>query len=270
MNHRMTVALLVVCLAAPAAFGWGAQGHRIVGRIAHIRLGQISPEARAEALRLLDVSFLSDVANDPDGWRERPGGWITYGWHFVNMTTETPDYDQARDCPSRACVTEQIELMKALVADRAQRAESRGDALKYLIHLVGDIHQPFHNCSRIRNGRSDNGANGVPVEFPASGNWNLHRVWDSGLIGDRMLSDSAYTQHLLNDVLGDRDSDQLAGGTPQDWTNAAHDIAVDAYVEPDETIDRGYIDEHQPHVDEQLLLAGLRLARLIEEALRED
>lgn len=164
-------------------------------------------------------------------------------------------------------VTEQIELMKALVADRGQRDESRGDALKYLIHLVGDIHQPFHNCSRIRDGRSDNGANGVGVEFPASGRWNLHKVWDSGLIGDRKLSDSAYTQFLLDDVLGNRNRDELAGGTPQDWTNVAHGIAVQAYVEPGDTIDRDYIEEHQPQVDEQLLRAGLRLARLIEEAL---
>ena len=74
-------------------------------------------------------------------------------------------------------------------------------------------------------------------------------------------------QFLLDDVLGNRDRDELASGTPQDWTNVAHDIAVQAYVEPGDTIDRDYIEEHQPQVDEQLLRAGLRLARLIEEAL---
>ena len=267
MHRRFAVFALLVCLAAPSAFAWGRGGHAIVGRLAE---AELSSQTRAKAKALINNQFFSDVAADPDEYRNNEGARITGTWHFVTIMLSDPTYDAQRDCPTTDCVIGRIAAMKTVLADTTRKTQERGEALIYLIHFVGDLHQPFHTGTGLTpDGKPDLGGNLVKVKFRGN-DTNLHSLWDSGLISTRALSNRDYVERLLDDVLGDRDKNELAAGSVEDWVNAAHKIAIDAHVDTGTTITNDYVNVNLPIADEQLLLAGLRLARLIEEVLGND
>jgi hypothetical protein len=245
--RRIVVFAILVALLAPSAFAWSGRGHVIVWMVAQERLKKSGHLAEANAFlagaklppgcgavapsesckRPMTCRSAKDAPVSPDDWRSFEGARITAGWHFANINITDDGYDRDRDCRSGACSVEELQMMKALVADEKQQKSSRSEALAYLIHIAGDLHQPFHNADRVRDGKGDRGGNDLPVKFHGEIT-NLHSVWDGGLIGTHatLKKDSDYAHFLLTTVLADRDA-----------------------------------------VDEQLLRAGLRLARLIEEAL---
>ena len=135
----------------------------------------------------------------------------------------------------------------------------------FLVHLVADIHQPLH-CAE-RNG--DAGATAVPVKWFGE-NMSLHLVWDVGLIEKRTYDCGEYVRDLerdwiiANGVLGVRQ------GMPADWARESHKAAVDVdYALPDDLeLGEEYYARSRPTVERQLTLAGVRLARILDEALR--
>lgn len=267
-----------VLLFIPATLSaWGNAGHQITARLAE---AQLSPAVRSAARALIANKHLSDVCVDPDGWKKRPGDIRTGEWHFVDIPKEPPAtaYDPARDCRFSDCAVDRIELFRAVLADRTASQKARADALTYLIHFVGDLHQPFHCVTGpMPGGGTDHGANLIHVTINGqhlngtdNTNDNLHFVWDVTLVDDAIdgKTQSQFVTALLTQTLAGRNPQQLAGGTTVDWANASHQLAVGAYV-PDHTdLHNAYVTTNVPIVREQLLLGGLRLGRLIEEALR--
>jgi hypothetical protein len=172
------VALHVAVDPVPAR-AWGRDGHQIVAALAQSLL---TPRARAEADALPAVvggeSFVA-ASNWPDRIRrERPE---TARWHFVDIEVGSGPYDEARDCPHRAWATAKIEDFRAELADARLDPERRGEALRWLIHMVGDVHQPLHAADRHDRGGNDlkvsvSGASGRSSET------NLHRFWDVDLV----------------------------------------------------------------------------------------
>lgn len=263
---KIVITMLVVCLCAPSAFGWGNAGHQIVARLAQ---EQLSDDVEQEVRAILGQQWMSSVATFPDQFRTTRGGGVTGEWHFTDIDKEHADYDAARDCALDDCVTMRIERMKELLADKTQKQATRSDALTFLIHFAGDLHQPFHCATgKLPDGSSDRGGNGVPVSFDGN-NSNLHSTWDSGIIGRRQLSNADYVQHLKDEVIGTQDASAFEGGTTIEWTDEAHDIAVEFYVAPNTTLDEEYLDKAATAIDLQLVRASMRLARLITEALAE-
>jgi len=284
MNKRISLlALFAVCWLAPqTALAWGPRGHRLVALIAEKRLSVTAPQAVSFARKLLRTTnapntnceataparSLDDVASNPDNFRQIELALVTRDWHFVNIDIANPTYDEARDCPSGDCVVRRTERMRELLKDRSRAACDRESALIYLIHFVGDLHQPFHTgFGHLANGDPDLGGNLVTVTIDGQPR-KLHGVWDSTLIERQNRSDQQWVKHLMTDVLGDRDPETLAGGEVVDWTNESHEIAIERHVEDGTTLDAAYINAATKDVDERLLVAGLRLARLIEEALK--
>lgn len=284
MNKRISLlALLAVCWLAPQpALAWGPRGHRLVALIAEKRLTATAPQALSFAKKLLRTTnapntnceataparSLADVASLPDDFRQIELALVTRDWHFVNIDIANPTYDESRDCPSGDCVVRRIARMRELLKDRSRAACDRESALIYLVHFVGDVHQPFHTgFGRLANGDPDLGGNRVKVTIDGQQR-NLHSVWDTTLIERQNRSDQQWVKHLMKDVLGDRDPETLARGEVIDWTNESHEMATQRHVEDGTTLDAVYIKESTMDVDERLLVAGLRLARLIEEALK--
>ena len=284
MNKRIAVLLLlVVCpLVSQSALAWGPRGHRLVGLIAERRLAQIAPQVLSRARTLLRTTnakntnceataparSFADVANNPDDFRQIELALVTRDWHFVNIDIVNPTYDEQRDCANGDCVVRRIERMRELLGDHMRAACDRESALIYLIHFVGDIHQPFHTgFGHLPNGDPDLGGNRIRVTIDGNER-KLHSVWDSTFIERTNRSDQQWVEHLMNDVLGDRDPAELAGGEVVDWTNESHALAVEMHVDDRTTLDDEYIDKATGIVEQRLLRAGLRLARLIEEALR--
>jgi len=270
---------------AHSAFAWGAQGHKIVGGVAEKRLAETSPQALERALNLLrsnnnnkdcapcdDPRSFAFVSSDPDDFRQIELAMVTRDWHFINIEITHPAYDEARDCPNGDCVNRRIDRMLEILRDPNRNNCDRESALIYLIHFMGDMHQPFHTgFGRLPNGDPDLGGNRVQLTFDDKPT-NLHSIWDSRIIEKQGRSDAQWVSRLMTTTLDGRDPAKLAAGTTVDWLNESHQKAIEFH--PNGPAKRPFDDEYVkaavPVIEERLLLAGLRLARLIEEALSQS
>jgi len=271
-RNAVAVASLVVILAtADHLHAWGAQGHRLVGLVAAERL---SPIAQQNVTWLLDGQSLADVASWADSITSEQVQ--TSYWHYLNIPPEASAYDRDRDCPRqpgteagtrgdrwRDCVVDRIgyfeERLGNVKLDRADRAI----ALKFVVHFIGDLHQPFHALGVGRGGndvhvrvfgQSDCG-NDPAKPAPC----NLHSVWDSRLIGRRSLDDRQYIE-TLNALIRQKGMATLPVGTPAQWAEQSFRLAKEALVAEDTNIDEAYFRRHIVVIDDRLSLGGLRLA----------
>jgi hypothetical protein len=262
---RLRAALLSIVFAlAPSqhAAAWGVGGHSVIAEIAQRRL---PPEVRRAIRDLLvgDVSLASIAA-----WADHVALLIpsTAHWHFVNIPYDATGYDAERDCRQTEkgdCIINAIARAQAGLIDRSATRESRAEALKFLVHLVGDVHQPLHTIDR-----HDEGGNQFAVTFfdkPMS----LHAVWDFGIIERYSFDWGEYVERIEATWLPGKPVHALQAGTAVDWAWEAHRAAVDvAYVVPEDLkLGDAYYQRALPVVDRQLALAGIRLARLLNEAL---
>ena len=307
--------LLFLTLAASStpAHAWGCEGHQIIALIAlkHLQpqvAGQVNAILSAAPVsaalhrycRNLGLPPIADAATWADDYRaEQPD---TGPIHYVNIPLNgyRDNYDVAQMCQSGCVIDAITKYVQQLKTGRD--AAARGEALRFVIHLVGDIHQPLHD-----EDNSDEGGNCVPVAFedeaprltnPQHEDYfpNLHSVWDTGLI-ESLLDDHAMAVEEFADLLDIRYHPRAArwnGGRPIDWAWEGHDAAVTAYRalpafiprEPetkvascadnhvgkrmaDLHVDLGprYDDVSHPIVEEQLAKAGVRLATLLNSAL---
>jgi nuclease S1 len=265
----MRIAVLVYALGAvlvssQRADAWGASGHAIVAEIAQHRL---EPGVMGEIRRLLngDVS-LASVANWADTIQsQRPE---TAKWHFVNIPVEAAGYDAARDCPQTPhgdCVINAIVRSRATLADRHAPKTKRVEALKFLVHLVGDVHQPLH-CA-VHNG--DAGGTTVPVKWFGKG-MSLHLVWDVGVIEKRTYDWGDYVRYLEHDWIAAHRLPPVQHMTVAEWAWESHRSAVEAAYTLPEDADLGdeYYARSRPVAERQLALAGVRLAQILNDTLR--
>jgi hypothetical protein len=248
-------------LAATPAFGWGEEGHRIVADIAEKYL---NPKAAAAAKVMLPGWSLADVANYADHYRTEHTN--TAPWHFVDIPLAATSYNPQRDCTAHhGCVIEQIEVFKKQLADTNTPAADRVFALKFLIHLVGDLHQPLH-CED----NEDHGGNFVKVSLfgdKTDARANLHSAWDSGLIKHTGLTDQQYAAALTANLQSTAIT-TLQAGTTIGWAMQSHEFARLAYqIHGDHDLGEAYFKRMKPALDTSLLRGGVRLARVLNETL---
>lgn len=179
---------LLICLAVPGiCFAWGADGYKIVGQIAWDHL---NPDAKLAVKALLGDDTLPDAALWTDEIKSDP----SYDWakplHYANVEPGAGEFDLERDCPEEGCVVSAIIRYKGVLRDHAATRAEKLEALKFIVHFVGDIHQPLH-VSHTR----DKGGNDIRVFF-FHDNTNLHHVWDSGLIRHTRRPWSEYAEDL--------------------------------------------------------------------------
>jgi hypothetical protein len=158
----------------------------------------------------------------------------------------------------------------SVLSDSSKSLSDRSDALKFVTHFVGDIHQPLHDETRFSaDGKDDHGRNLLPVTFFGQST-NLRTVWDAGIIMHTVFAWGAYVTRLQTGWLNGRDVSSLEGGGPTEWATEAHRFAQDvAYdVAADGALADDYYGKALHVVDRQLALAGVRLAHLLKEALR--
>jgi hypothetical protein len=260
MRKFAVIAVVAGCLPT---FAWGPEGHSLVARIAD---AQLTPAARARVAAILGPNTtMASISSWPDEVRRSRAD--TAPWHYIDIPIDKPHLDMARDCPKGDCVIAKIEdFRKALNDDAITPAERRED-LMFLIHFVGDMHQPLH-CSDNK----DKGGNGVQVEFFGK-RTNLHSVWDSGLLG-RMGTEEQLFAPLSTESA--RRARKWSKGTVEDWAEQAHKasqkivygrlakVAAGAPV----PIDAAYEKVADPLIREQLEKAGARLAMVLNTTLR--
>jgi hypothetical protein len=274
---------LGMVLRAGQAEAWGPEGHAIVAEIAEARL---SGPARTQIVQLLSQEghqHLDEVASWADDYRESHRE--TAPWHFVDIPLSASGYDASRDCAGGNCVVAQIQHFAAVLADKTAAASDRLMALKFVVHFVGDIHQPLH-CED--NG--DKGGNDVSLTYFDRAT-NLHAVWDGGVIeqalgvtlGPHFAPNLAATQKEATILGRNIRDDQAMSWAPAgmasrldvvtvQWANDSQVLARTAYRELPPTPrpdgwDQTYQGDVWPIIRTQLTRAGVRLAELLNEEL---
>lgn len=186
----LTLGTLGAVLPLAPALAWGPNGHAIVADIAEDKLTPATSAAVHALLASGGYQSLDQIASWPDTIGHLPadkgGEPDSLPWHYVDIPLKADAYDPQRDCPHDACVLAKIPEFAHILADRTQDQAVRLRALKFLVHFVGDIHQPLH-----AEDNDDKGGNLVKVTYfgYAGGprGLNLHSVWDESII-DHELS----------------------------------------------------------------------------------
>jgi hypothetical protein len=269
-------ALAVIAGASPEA--WGVQGHRLVALVA---TNHLTPAARQLVAQILPDEGLADVAVWADDMVADNSH--TGPWHYVNIPADAPSYDRDRDCPRqpgaregsrndrwRDCVIDRILYFEERLGDSALDRADRATALKYLVHFIGDLHQPMHATGVARGG------NGIPVVVFGSPDCtrsdgsstpcNLHGVWDTSLIRRRDLTDQSYLDELTRQIERQR-WDRLDPGSPTVWAMESLALSNDALLPPNGAVNEAYYRKHIAVIEKRLAMGGLRLAAVLNRRL---
>jgi hypothetical protein len=288
--------LLLTCcfISAFPAFPWWETGHQAIALVA---VNHLTPAARSRVAEILGGENTSEAVGQAlaaaSTWAdETKAETKTANWHFIDLTLQDDKSDIPARCPGDDCAPARIRLFAAQLASK-QAVESRWsnlDALRYVVHLVGDIHQPLHTISD-----ADLGGNCEHLD-PLVGNAkNLHALWDGPLV-DAINSDSrALAEELEQSIeqLPPATRTALAAGNQDDWVWESHEVAMKVVyqslhipTEPvefpancnvapveisslDLDITNTYVNQMKPIVRDQLMKAGLRLARVLNEAANQ-
>ena len=257
---------LLAAFALPStAHAWGKLGHRLVAQIAE---RDLTPAAQAEVERLLAGEAdptLAGVASWADELREHDPdlGRRSAKWHYVNIGESGCRYAPRRDCPNGDCVIEALRAQTAILADRSRPRAERAQALKFVVHFTGDVHQPMH-----AGYGHDLGGNREQITFEGRGT-NLHAFWDSGMFNSQRLSGDAWLARI-----GARTPSRDANGRVRlpppaaQWAQASCRIATAPGVyPPSPRIGGDYVAMQLPRIEQQVRDAGARLGALLNAAL---
>lgn len=275
----MAAAALASLLAQPA-LAWGSLGHRTVAAIAW---ANVKPQTREQLTYLLKqsrvlntpecaVRTLSDASTWADCVR-KDGDRFRFAsrWHFQDEDICRP-YDPKEDCADGNCVTAQIERDRRLLADRNRPLRDRVMALMFLVHFVGDIHQPLHSADHA----GDRGGNDLLVRGGPWDGFNMHELWD---VEVAQAAINASPEPLVRGYSAEERA-KLGGGTQWDWGRESWGLArMHVYAaalggDPCRqgapryaSFDKAAMDRATPIARVRIVQAGLRLTRMLDEAL---
>ena len=250
---KLFLILFLVPFLMNEAWAWGQTGHRVVGLVAEQHLTR---KARKKVQRVLQYNSLAEVSDWMDNIRSDEKYNHTADWHWVTI----PDgmkYEATQKNPNGDLVMKLEEVLAALKAGKLERAKEE-EYLKYLVHMVGDLHQPLHV-----GGKDDQGGNRVRLQWFGE-NSNLHRVWDSDMIEGKQLS---FTE--LAGFVGPVTKEQVKewqANNVQAWAQGMMVYRPQVYKIPEDG-KLGYVYSYENFgtVQQLLLQAGIRLAGLLNQ-----
>ena len=286
----MTIQLLKIFLFAPCALlllamanpvlAWGTKGHRVIGALAEERLTAAARAAVREILEGEDLASASTWADEMRGSQDNPRFWTDYAayWHYVNIAPGE-SYEESNKHP-RGDAYMALETFAIILLDReapqgpireglelyfgdlaAREAEVKRFALKFLLHIIGDLQQPFHS------GRADDrGGNELEVLWFGEPS-NLHSVWDTRLVEQANLGYTVMARRL--DARIDRtpgsDVRFWESAVPLAWIEEAQGTLERIYARhaSDTSLDTDYTAAFVPTAELQLIKGGLRMAFML-------
>lgn len=255
---RRTVPVLLGCLiCAGAAYPWGEDGHRITGVIADAFL---TDAARDAVQDLLGDASLAEVSTWADEVRPSPYWSSTAPLHYVNVKRGEDSMAVLRDCRSGESILGALAYYRMVLESSAADPQSRKEALKFLVHFIGDIHQPLHVSYR-----EDKGGNDVDVRFFGS-RANLHRVWDS-LMLKRHNDDWRTFAATLRAEITDASRAEWGSQDPVRWAQESYGYVRTTAYAYDDPFDLGtnYQNRNLPVVMLRLKQAGVRIAAVLND-----
>lgn len=250
--------VLLILLTDCNAFAWGWKGHKVIALIAEKHL---SGTARAAVLGLLAEEghkSMADVATWADHVRILP--IPIPPTHTVSMPLDDSKYDPERDCREHRCAIAALDADVAILKDPSSNKDVKLEAMKYLIHLVGDLHQPMHTTKDKR----------LQLKVVLDGKeQTLHEVWDTAIYESKHLD----TAQLVDEVERTAPAYQSDKSGFGDWAAEGRDIARDTILPqviaagPASPMQLGsdYTERNWPIVRDRLYVAGRRLADLLND-----
>jgi hypothetical protein len=279
----VAAALSAFCIAAPASAYWEF-GHETITRIAY---ANVTPRTQAAVRRLLAETPRLDTPECPATTIEGASTWAdcvkplkgrdgksrfgyAYNWHFQDVNICQP-FTLEEACKDGNCVSAQITRNAAILKDRRASAKDRAQALVFLIHFVGDLHQPLHAGEK-----HDKGGNDVAAVYGTYSpkRFNLHSVWD-GTLAERAITSGPSLVRRYPAA----DKRRIAAGTVEDWSResyqVSHDVVYASALGGDPcapsparvTLDQATIERIVPVARLEVERGGLRLAKLLDGAL---
>jgi hypothetical protein len=269
MHAKSLLVAAAVALMPSPALAWGKTGHRVVAAIADT---QLSGLARAHIKEILGgAESLDEAANWPDEMRSAPGAFwqkTATPWHYVTLNGII--YDHA---PPEGDALEALSHFRSVLQDPNASLADKQLALRFVVHLVGDLHQPLHvgKCC-------DKGGNDVKVSWFGKPT-NLHAVWDSQLIDDEQLSFTELAAKLERHT-SETDIVSWWDINPRDWISESAEIREQIYAnipspaKPKDKKSKGealpdlsytYVYKFTPVVERRLQQAGVRLAAYLND-----
>ncbi len=272
----LAAAVLAALLPSSPALAWGKTGHRVVAAIADAELSGL---ARAHIQEILGPGeSLDEAATWPDEMRADPSMFwqkTATPWHYVTLNGTA--YDHA---PPEGDALEALTRFTRILQDKRATLADKQLALRFVVHLVGDLHQPLHvgKCC-------DKGANEVKVTFFGKPT-NLHAVWDSELVDDEQLSFTELAAKLERHI-SNREIIDWCDVDPRDWIRESAEIRDSLYPAgpskadaPSVTDERkgsglpdlsySYVHKFTPVMERRLSQAGVRLAAYLNAIFAES
>lgn len=274
---------MAVALAPSGAKAWRDDGHRIV---CHIALLELHPEARAEVVRLITLDTSTQTFEEaciwPDDVKFAPHRW-PQPLHYVSVPKGGTVADDSFCPPEKTCLLAAIDSSVAVLSNPDSGDTARMEALKYLGHLIGDLHQPIHIGYLAGRGGNDNHVIWQGAATPVSPfllnprETNMHRVWDHEMIDDLRLQPYRYGTRLWMSLSGE-ERGAWAGMDILPWAQESRDIATapETQYEPIDpegpvpeplVLGREYLQQHWPTVELRLKQAGVRLGYMLNQLL---
>lgn len=247
---RILGGIIAVCIVI-ALVSWGHTGHNVIGRIA---ASHLTDKAKADVAALLGGESLPDVASWADENRDRS----TAPWHFINVELGLSFDDFKAQVAAKENVYTALNKEEVILADEKASRADRVAALKYVVHFVGDIHQPMH-VSRAE----DKGGNTIQVRYDGQGT-NLHSLWDTKLLEHAGLNQEQLAKQF--DKATPHEIAKWQGDAQINWAWESYQISSQLYGEIEKNginIDDAYYKVHIPIVEDRIERAGIRLAGIL-------
>ena len=272
--------LLLGLLVSANALAWGPTGHRVVGEIAQ---KQLDIDVLVKVMKITNGASLARVANWPDEIKSDPTTYShTFSWHYTDWADDAHDHNEEM---SSGSLLKSIRENLAVLKNPAATDDQKAFALKFVVHLVGDLHMPLH----VGNGL-DQGGNNCKVLFHGQPT-NLHALWDEGLINRTALSFTETTEfvQMTRPIASVR---AWRSGDVVNWAQESKNIRANIYplevvpstiampvkqycrkdvpVTPEDMPKLAYEYSYKflPVVEERLHQAGVRLAYLLNQTLQ--
>ena len=242
---------IVLIISASMLFGWGKTGHRIIGHIAEENL---SKAAQKGVTQILGHTDLARISNWPDEIKSDSAWDHSHDWHYCTIS-EGQSYDGPAD---GGYAIEKVNEFIQILKDGKASQEEQLNAMRFLVHIVGDLHQPLH----VGNG-TDKGGNDVKVEWFRE-KTNLHRVWDSQMIDHMQYSYTEYAQQIQLGI-SKGDKVRLMNPDVMQFVNHSRSVHPQVYEIGDGKLSWVYVFKHQALMEDQLLNAGYHLAAILND-----
>ncbi|WP_134087743.1 S1/P1 nuclease [Olivibacter sp. XZL3] len=258
MRYRKPLLSLVLVALVALLSSWGVTGHRTIGLLAERHL---TPQAKAAVKELLADETLAQVSTYADEIRSKEAYRYTAPWHYINLPAglHKKDFMDSVIHQNRDNIYKALQKCQSDLKDPLKTREEKIFALKFIVHIVGDLHQPMHT------GRAEDlGGNRIRITF-LNKPGNLHGLWDS-----RLVEHEGLTYEQLADKIGHTKRRKIRKLQRDDlikWLHESYQLSERLYDDAakNANFDEAYYQKQVPVFEDRMERAGIRLAGVLNE-----